>query len=128
MIRSIDRAAKDKALAELEEGEPANDFEQALTLIAELKVVLIADDGAQGGLNAESRALIRTADVWCSPLRLAIRPLYQRPRRLVFAMCWTSRFGSANSAYLSRSHIGPPRSILIWTEFRSCKYSRHGCK
>ena len=48
-----------KALAELEEGEPANDFEQALTLIAELKVVLIADDGAQGGLNAESRALIR---------------------------------------------------------------------
>ena len=47
-----------KALAELEEGEPANDFEQALTLIAELKVVLIADDG-EGGLNAESRALIR---------------------------------------------------------------------
>ena len=58
MIRSIDRAAKDKALAELEEGEPASDFEQALILVAELKVALIADDGAQGGLNAESRARV----------------------------------------------------------------------
>jgi hypothetical protein len=60
MIRSIDRTAKDKALADLESDVPASDFDQMLTLIAELKVMLIADDGAQGGLNAENRAR-----AWC---------------------------------------------------------------